>query len=318
MRAEGLNFIELAAFVDVCESGSITASARRLDTSKSVVSTRIAALESDLAVTLFRRSSSRLTLTPKGEELYARATAILWEMRRLREEIAEDKSELRGTLRIAVPTSFAILYLSHLFARFMHDHPGVDLILDLDDRKTDIAGGGYDMGIRIGQMTDTSLIGRRICAVRRVVCCSPSYAEAKGVPSTVRELTNHVCLTYGNILSTAHWLFQPRNPGDDPVPVQVPYRLVANNGEVQRDAAIAGVGLLLIPSFMIVDALRAGTLTVVPLDLEPSGLECFLLYPRQRHPPGALRALMDFLLREIGDPPVWERQLANVPGYASE
>jgi DNA-binding transcriptional LysR family regulator len=313
VKPQGLTLDDLAVFVDVVESGGITASARRLDTSKSVVSTRIASLEADLTASLFHRSSSKLVLTAKGEALYERAKQLLADVRRLGEDIAESKDELRGTLRIAAPTSFTVMYLSQLFARFMAEHPHVNLVIDLDDRQADIAGGGYDLGIRIGHMVDTALIGRRICSVRRVLCASPAYEEAHGLPERVDDLVRHVCVTYGNIVSAAHWSFE--SDGEETTPFHGSYRLVANNAEVQREAAIQGIGLILVPSFAVVDALLSGALRVVRLDREPVSLECFALYPRQRHPPRALRELINFLADEIGDPPKWERQLSDLLGY---
>lgn len=315
MKTPSLTLANLAAFVEVVEAGSLTASARRLDLSKSVVSARIVALEQDLGVSLFHRAASRLVLTPRGEAMYERARDVLAAARRMVEDAPGDEAALRGTLRIAAPVSFAAMYLAQPLAQFMRDHPGLDLVLDLDDRTIDIAGGGYDMAIRIGHMVDSALIGRRICAVRRILCCSPGYAEAHGLPKDVHDLARHACISYGNIQTTAHWSFEAAS-GGEPVSLHLASRLVANNGEAQREAAIAGLGMLLAPSFLLVDALRGGRLRRVRLDLEPVGLTCFALYPRQRHPPRALRALIDFLAQAIGDPPVWETQLAEVPGYA--
>lgn len=315
MKPRSPTLADLAAFVEVVDAGSLTASARRLDLSKSVVSARIVALEQDLGVSLFHRAASRLVLTPRGEAMYERAREVLAAARRMVEDAPGEDAELRGTLRIAAPVSFSAMYLAEPLARFMRQHPGVNLVLDLDDRPTDIAGGGYDLAIRIGHMVDSALIGRRICAVRRILCCSPDYAATHGLPKDVQDLARHACISYGNLLTTAHWSFAAA-AGREPVSLHLASRLVANNGEAQREAAIAGVGMLLAPSFLLVDALRSGRLQHVRLDMEPVGLSCFALYPRQRHPPRALRALIDFLALAIGDPPVWERQLADVPGYA--
>jgi DNA-binding transcriptional LysR family regulator len=297
---------DMLAFLDVVETGSMTASARRLRLSKSVVSKRIQDLEQALGVELLRRSPRRVVATERGQALYARMRPLLRELDEAAEESAED-GELRGRLRVALPMSLGTLYLARSFARFAAAHPRLELALDLDDRIVDLVGGGYDLAVRVGRLADSSLVARKLCTSRRMVCCSPGYAAEHGVPRLLEELPAHPCIDYANVHGSRLWQFEPARRGGAPRAVAMRGRIVANNGEAMRDAAIEGMGLVLLPDFLAAEPLRTGALVQVLAGEEPLPYAIAAVYPPSRHVPHKVRAVVDHLVAELRHPPPWVR-----------
>ncbi len=301
---------ELVAFLNVVEAGSMTAAAARLNLSKSVVSKRIADLEGALGQELLRRSTRRVVPTDQGHALYDRMRPLLRELDEVIDSIAEQEGELRGRLRIAMPMSFGTLYLAPILLSFAREHPRLELALDLDDRMIDVVGGGYDVAIRIGWLEDSSLVARKLCVSKRFVCCSPSYAATCSLPSSLEELSGHNCIDYANVHTSRLWQFAPLRRGGRPRAVNIRSRIVANNGEAMRDAAIAGFGLVLLPDFLAASALREGTLIRVLPAEEPLPYTVAAVYPSTRHVPRKVRALVDYLASAFRGPPPWERSRA--------
>jgi DNA-binding transcriptional LysR family regulator len=200
--------------------------------------------------------------------------------------------------------SFGNLYLGQMLFGLMEQHPRLDVALDLDDRFVDLVGRGYDLGIRIGRLADSALVGRKLADSRRMTVCSPAYAERHGRPRVPDDLRNHACIGYANAATTHVWQFQ--SPSGEAMPLNVAGRFVANNAEAIRDAAIAGLGICVLPRFALCDALRAGSLVEVLPDFAPVPDVIRAVYPRTRHLPRRVRAVVDHLARELADPP-WER-----------
>ncbi len=296
----------MLAFLDVVETGSMTGTARRLRLSKSVVSKRVHDLEEALGVELLRRSSRRVVATERGQALYARMRPLLRELDEAVEEGAGE-GELHGGLRVTMPMSLGTLYLARSFARFAAAHPRLELALDLDDRIVDLVGGGYDLAVRVGRLADSSLVARKLCTSRRMVCCSPAYAAAHGVPASLEDLPAHPCIDYAHVHGSRLWRFEPARRGGQPRAVAMRGRVVANNGEAMRDAAIEGLGLVLLPDFLAAEPLRAGRLVRVLPGEEPLPYAIAALYPPSRHVPRKLRAAIDHLAGELRHPAPWTR-----------
>lgn len=296
---------EIIAFLGVVEAGSITAAARRLNLSKSVVSKRITDLEAALQQQLLRRSTRQVRPTEEGRILYARVKPLVGELTNAVEETA-DPGSIRGRLRVAAPMSFGTMYLSSILARFAGDHPEIELAIDLDDRVVDLVAGDYDLAIRIGSFEDSSLIARKLCTSRRVVCCSPGYAEEFGLPDSIADLTSHRCIDYAHVHAARLWQFEPSGKGKRPRTARTHSRIVANNGEAMRDAAIEGLGLALLPSFIAADALREGLLIDAMPREQPLGYTIAAVYAPTRQVPLRVRALVDHRVRELGGTPPWE------------
>jgi len=296
---------EIIAFLHVVEAGSVTEAARRLKLSKSVVSKRITDLEATLQQQLLRRSTRRVRPTEEGRALYTRVRPLVGELTSA-VEAATDPDSVRGRLRIAAPMSFGTMYLSPILARFARDHPDVDLAMDFDDRMVDLVAGDYDLAVRSGRLEDSSLIARKLCTSRRVVCCSPAYAEAQGLPESIEDLARHRCIDYANVHAARLWQFEPARRGGRPRTVRTHSRIVANNGEAMRDAASEGLGLALLPSFIAARALREGLLIDALPRETPLAYTIAAVYAPTRQVPRRLRALVDHLVRELGQTPPWE------------
>lgn len=254
-------FDDILTFIRVMESGSITATAERMNLSKSVISKRISDLEAALGVELFQRSTRKIRPTDNGDAFYEQMVPLIHEINQTAETLsAKGGKALRGQLRITAPMSFGAMYLGPLIAEFARRHPELELAIDYEDRLVDLVQGGYDVGIRIGHLRDSSLRARNLCECPRVVACSPSYLAEHGEPASVAELAEHQCLDYAYVHANRLWQFEPESKGGPPVSVTMRSRIVINNGGALRDMAIAGLGIASLPIFLAADALRAGSL----------------------------------------------------------
>lgn len=294
----------LQAFVAVAEAGSITEAAARLALSKSVVSERLAALEDELGVRLLQRSTRRMRLTSDGEALLARARRIIDELEEARGTIGRGSGALKGRLRIAAPMTFGRLYVAPVVRAFAALHPGIDIALDLDDRRVDVVGEGYDLAVRVGALGDSALVARKIAESRSVLVAAPAYLAAAGSPRGLAELAAHEAVLYSNLPNPYEWSF---DTGGRTRTVRVGGRLMINNGEVVRDAAIDGAGLAVLPMFIVCEALAAGTLVVVDAGAAPPTTPISVLMPEARLLPLRTRALVDTLVEAFAGTPPWER-----------
>jgi DNA-binding transcriptional LysR family regulator len=301
---------DILAFLQVMETGSISTAAQRMGLSKSVVSKRISDLEAVLKVELLHRSTRGVVPTDKGAAFYQRACSIVRQLDQAAEELME-QDELCGSLRIAAPMTFGTTYLGPVLFSFISDYPRLGLVLDLDDRSIDLPGEGYDLGIRIGRLHDSSLVARKLAVSRRVVCCSPAYAQRAGLPATIQELANHECIGYVNASPGQIWQFEPKGSGNIPHSLIVRSRIVTNNGESMRDAAIAGLGICVLPVFIVAKALASGQLINALPTASPVADTVYAIYPRNRHLPKKVRAVIDCLIAAFEGEPPWERELST-------
>lgn len=301
---------DIRAFLQVVESGGVSAAATRMSVSKSVLSSRVARLERLLRVQLLHRSQRGMSLTAAGQRFHDRMRDLLSGLQQAVDEAAgESGGSICGSLRISAPMTFGTQYLGPSLYRFMHDHPALNLVLELDDQYVDIQGGGYDLGIRIGRLQDSSLMARRLADSRRVLCCSPAYARTHDVPETVEQVAEHDCICYGNASIAPYWQFEPDGAGGEPQQIVVRGRTHLNNGESMRDAAIAGLGLAALPLFIAAPAIRSGELIIVLPERPPTPDAIFAVYPRTRYLSHAVRALIDVLVEAFKDGAPWEKDL---------
>ena len=193
--------------------------------------------------------------------------------------------------------TFSTMHLSGLVPQFLRTHPHVSLEMELNDRAVDVVGEGYDMALRIGALADSSLIARLIAPVRTVLCCSPSYRAARGVPATPAQLSEHECILAAQQRS-AEWRLMVEGKE---VVVAVGGRLRYNNGELARDAAVAGLGIIRLPQFMVAAALRAGQLETLLDAYRPPDTGLYALYPQHRQASLIIRAFTDYLCAAFAD-----------------
>jgi DNA-binding transcriptional LysR family regulator len=307
----------LEVFAKVAAAGSLSAAGRAMGISQTMVTKHIAALEARLGVKLFHRTTRRLSITEAGRNYLEASERILADIDAADAALTADRVEPRGLLRLNAPVAFGARQIAPLLSEFAQRHPLVTVELGLNDRLVDLADEGWDLAIRIGSLSSSSLIALRIASCRTVVCAAPSYLAARGRPRMVSSLADHNCLGYtlSSVTGVDRWAFGAR--GDTTVPIAGNLR--ANNGDALRAVAIAGQGLAYLPTFMVAHDLRAGTLVALDLDqptVEFGGI--YAVYLPDRHPAAKVRAFIDFIASRFGPVPPWDRGLAlPVTGVAA-
>ncbi|WP_447554964.1 LysR substrate-binding domain-containing protein [Vreelandella sp. EE22] len=293
-------FEHISAFVKVAELGSYTRAAEALDISRTRLSRQVMALEETLGVRLLQRTTRRIHLTTEGERYLAHAQTILNALDEAASDVGSASLEVRGEMRINAPMSFGVRHLSPLVARFMVEHPRLQVRLDLNDRRVDLVEEGYDVAIRIGRLADSSLIARRLTRCRMLFCASPEYLERMGTPTTLEALAKHHCLRYRSGQTTSDWqlgnatTLAPKGP------------LESNNGDVLTHMAEAGLGIAQQPSFLVTQSILAGRLVAILTDQPPVMLDIHALYPARRYLPVKVERFIARLAEAWGDPPCWE------------
>jgi DNA-binding transcriptional LysR family regulator len=296
---------EIAIFVKVVELSSFTAAADALEMSQPVVSKAVTRLEEKLGARLLNRTTRRLSLTEAGAELYRRSARALAEIEDAELEVARFQTEPRGTLRVSAPTSFSILHLGPALQAFTERFPGVSVEMHLDDRQVDLVEEGYDLAIRIARLQDSNLIARKLAPCRQVLCASPSYLAKRGVPERPEDLLEHSCIVYSLVSTPREWRLIDSNGETSVVPING--ALTSNNGLLNRSAAIAGAGIVLLPAFYIGEELRSGQLKAVLTEFKLAELAIYAVYPERRNLTPKVRAFVDFLAATLGPVPPWER-----------
>jgi DNA-binding transcriptional LysR family regulator len=296
----------MQVFASVAILGSLSAAARSLGMSQTMATKHMAALEARLGVKLLHRTTRRLTLTEAGRTYLDAVERILGEVNDAEAEAAAGAVEVRGTLRLNAPVSFGVREIAPLIPRFLRNHPGMTIDLGLNDRRVDLIEEGWDIAIRIGDMEDSSLIARKLAPCRTIVCAASAYLEENGTPRTVGELAFHNCLGYtlSRSVGVGRWQFG----NEKKISVPVSGSLKANNGDALVAAAIAGQGILCLPTFLVAREIAAGVLVPIRLDHNPAPLDgIFGVYPPDRRPPPKVRTFIDFLAECFGPVPHWDR-----------
>ncbi len=286
----------LRAFVKVVELGSFSEAGRQLRLSRSAISKYVGELEQELGVQLLNRTTRHASANENGQLYYERALSILADLDAADHAVSELQATPRGLLRVNAPMSFGTLQLGPAIADFMGRYPELRIQLALSDEQVDPVQGGYDVTLRIADLESSSLIARRIVAIDRAICASPDYLARHGEPTTIAQLRGHALLTYGFLLTGNQWkLTGP----DGEHWVQPEWTLCANNAEVLCDAAVAGRGIALLPTFIAGAALRAGRLRSVMHDWHAPPLNLYAIYPPTRHLSVKVRLFIDFLVERF-------------------
>jgi DNA-binding transcriptional LysR family regulator len=291
---------EIETFVQVVEAGGFRAAAERLGLTASAVSKRIRALEGRLGARLLNRTTRRVAPTDVGRALFERARALLADLEDAEAAVAELQSEPRGALRVGAPMDFGRRYLAEPLAAFAAAHPRVCLDVQLTDRFVDVVGEGFDVVVRIGTLPDSSLVARRLAPCRRVLVASPAYLAERGTPSRAADLAGHDVVAYA--LETARgW------PIDGAVHA-LRERHRADNGEMVRALVHAGQGIALLPTFLVGDDLRVGSLVELLPGRVGADLEIHAVTPHRKLLSAKVRLLLQHLRDTLGAPPAWDRR----------
>lgn len=291
-------------FAEVVRAGSFTAAAERLGLSKPTVSKHVAALEDAVGARLLNRTTRRMSLTEAGEVLYRRCRRIADEIEAARVEVSQLRARPAGRLKVSAPMSFGVLHIAPAIPRFAEAFPDVVVDLSLSDAPVDLIEGGFDVGVRIAALADSSLVAKKLAPCRRVIVAAPSYLERHGVPRSPDDLRRHRCLQYAYLSTGDVW--QLKGPeGEASIPVPIVFR--ANTSLALKHAALGGVGLAQFPTFVVGDALKEGSLVRVLDDWALPDIAVYGLMAPGRSGEPKVRAFLDFLARRFGRPPYWDR-----------
>lgn len=302
-------FENMDTFVHVVEASSISGAADRLGVAKSAVSRRLKELETHLGVELFHRTTRRMNLTDTGRAFYHQAVRILDDVLEAELATSEAHGTLKGSLKIALPSSFGLTHMAPAINEFLQAHPDIEFDLDFNDREVDLMQEGFDLTIRIANLPDSSLIARRLAPIKTVMCASPDYLKRMGTPRSPGELIDHQCLVYSLLRDFEHWHLTDKNEKVFKAKIR-PY-IKATTGEYLRDAAVNGLGIILVPSFIAYQEIELGALLPILTDYQSPQLDAYAIYPQTRHLSQRVRAFVDFLVQRFEGVPYWDLCLGN-------
>jgi DNA-binding transcriptional LysR family regulator len=292
------------AFVRVAETKSFSEAARRLRSSKSLVSRQVAALEAEFGVRLFHRTTRSLSLTEEGRGYHAQVARILTEIEEANLSVSKLQAAPRGRLRVSAPMSFGILHIGPAIHDFLARYKEVELDLSLNDRFVDVVDEGFDLAIRVGRLSDSSLVTRKLGQYRMMLCASPTYLKQRDALRDPDDLKQHQCLCYSTNSLVPEWQFVSKD--GKPWSVQINGPLHANNGDVLRAAALQGLGIVYLPSFIVGPDVQASTLATLLPEFVPTDTAIHAVYPSSRHLSPKVRAFIDFLAERYGLRPHWD------------
>jgi DNA-binding transcriptional LysR family regulator len=291
------DFEALAIFAKVVELRSFAAAASELALSKSTVSKAVGRLEERLGARLFNRTSRRLALTDAGQRLSERAARLLADGEAAEGEALAQSAAPRGHVRLAVPMSFGIKAVAPLLPEFLEAYPEVSIDLHLSDTTVDLIGEGFDAGLRIARLPDSSLIARRLCAMPRYTVAAASYLKRHGRPTHPMQLAQHRCFGYA-YLSTPH-VWHYTNAAGEQASVRPAGPLRVNNGEALMPALLAGLGIADLPEFIVGDAIAAGDVEVILKGWKQAEGAVHLVTPPGGPRPARVEVLADFLTKKF-------------------
>ncbi|BEV71168.1 MULTISPECIES: LysR family transcriptional regulator [unclassified Paludibacterium] len=293
----------MRVFVTVVDSGSQSAAAEQLDLSRPVVSRYLAELEQWAGARLLHRTTRRLSLTPAGEQTLPRCRQMLDMASELQHNLRAPDDAPRGLVRVTCSTSFGQAQLAAALGAFVSHHPAVTVDMQLLDRTVNLVEERIDLAIRITNELDPNLIARQISLCRSILCASPDYLQRHAPPRRPEELAQHNCLTHV-YAGKSLWHFEQ---ADGPLSVAVSGNLSANEVTSLMAAALAGVGIAQLPTYLAAGELRAGRLLPVLANFRPRDMRIYAVYASRRQMSSALRALVDFLAEYFGEEPAWDQ-----------
>lgn len=305
------DFEAWAVFAKVAETGSFGAASVDLGLSKGTVSKAVSRLEARVGARLFHRTSRKLALTEAGLAAREDAARILAQGEAAEARATAGAAEPRGLVRLAAPMSFGVLHVAPLLPDFLARHPAVSVDLHLSDATVDLVGGGFDIGLRIAALPDSSLRARRLCPIHRSLVGTAAYLDRRGRPVHPDELAGHACLGYAYLPSPDRWRFTHADGREAAIAPAGPLRV--NNAEALAPALRAGLGLALQPDFMIHDDLAAGRLERVLPEWSAPPIALHLVMPPGEPRPARVSALIDFLGRALPAAPWAQPRSARDP-----
>ena len=294
---------EMAVFVNVVREGGFSAAAKAMKLTPSAVSKQISRLEDRLNVRLLNRTTRQLSMTDEGETYFHRAAKILTDIEEVEAMVSDRRGTPSGTLRVTSSITFGRHQIVSMMPEFLNTYPDLRLQLSLSDNIVDLVQEGFDIAIRMGELTDSSLVARRLALDRRVVCAAPSYIEKYGIPRSPEALRDHNCLVITNIPSVRDWVF---SFGSSIRTIHVEGRFETNSGVAVHEAALDGIGIAQLAAYLVAPDLRAGRLVSFLEDRVAEGKPIYAVYPHSRHLLPKVRVFIDFLVEKLTPIPPWE------------
>jgi len=292
----------LKVFVNVVETGSFSAASERMGVSRAAASKQVSQLESLLGGRLLNRTTRHVSLTESGRIYFEHCREILSNLEEADGEVAGLAQEPRGILRISAPTNFASEHLLPLVAEFTRKYPEVRVEMICGERLVDLVDEGFDLAIRMTNLGDSNLIARRLARGRHVIVASPGYLADHPAIRIPDDLKHHDCLVYSH---TAGGVWPFTKDGLD-YSIKVPSVFKTNNPDVILAAAVSGMGVCMMPTFLGGDAVRRGELTVILQDFETLEVQLYAVYASRKFLPAKIRAFVEYLAEKITDPPYWD------------
>lgn len=282
---------DLNAFFLVVETGSFARAADRLGIAKSIVSRRVAHLEDTLKARLLTRTARGTQTTDVGALYYQKSREAMAALEAAQEAVNDAMLEVAGPIRLSAPLSFGVSHLSKVLTEFAVRNPRVELDISFDDRRVDVLGGGYDVVVRIGELSDSALVARRLGHINGMIVASPDYLKRRGTPLTPEDLSDHDCLLYTNVAPGDVWRFVIRGEVKS---IRLPVRLRSDNGDMLLCAAVAGLGVVRLPAFITSCAVSSGEVVPLLADHDMT-TPLYAVMPPGRSKTARVRALVDFL-----------------------
>jgi DNA-binding transcriptional LysR family regulator len=286
----------MRAFVAVVETGSFTKAGQKLETSKTLASKKVQALENHLGTRLLNRTTRSLSLTESGHLFHDRCLQVLDDLDELEALMQNQVAEPRGRLNITAPSTFGEMYIAPLMPKFRQRHPDVTIDLSLTDRHVDLVDEGFDVAVRIADLPSSGLIARKLAPAPIHICATPAYFSKHGRPGHPQDLTEHQCVIDTNFRNGAAWPFKD---GEDKFTVPVKGVLSVNSARAVKGYALANSGIALCPGYMVSKELNSGQLESILVDFNAFEINVYAVYNSKRNLAPKVRAFVDFMAKEL-------------------
>lgn len=290
-------------FARVVETRSFSEAARQLKLSKSLVSKQVSRLERSVGARLLNRTTRAMSLTEAGAVFYEHCARIVEELALAKSAISMLHAEPRGLLRVSASVAFGTMHIAPALPDFLAEYPDLHIDMEIKDRLVDLADERFDVALRIAREPGQNLVARRLATLSHKVCATPDYFKRRGVPKTPKDLEGHNCLTYTYFDPEGPWRFKGPN-GEIAVAASGNLRL--NDDEALSEAVLKGLGIAVLPTFIVGKDLQAGRLLAVLPDYAPPERHVFAVYLPTRHVSPKVRAFIDFLVKRFGPEPYWD------------
>jgi DNA-binding transcriptional LysR family regulator len=298
------NLTSMLVFSKVAKAGSFAAAAKELSLSRAMATKHVMQLENGLGIRLLNRTTRNLNLTEVGAVYLERCRQILDDMDEMELAVTRLQTEPRGLLKVSATPFFGSYHLAPAISAYMEVYPDVHVDLTLQTSQVDLIEEGFDLAIQLDELEDSSLIARSLGTSQRIVCGSPAYFKSHGKPTSPEDLRNHNCLINLSLSPRDHWQFNI--PGGETTVVKVSGNMQANVADALRIAALSGLGLVILPTYMVGQDIRKNRLQAVLTEFVPAPLEIHAVYPHRKHLSAKVRTFVDFLHERFHPKPYWE------------